>query len=406
MTYQRGWVLATVLGVWAFAFARLAQASADEVFDYPLGQYTAQVGVDAWRFSDGQPEDLLMMSTNTQWDYRPVSPWMTFDGRLQFSPQTTLALKARSDQQMGTHVDELSVAWAISPGLGVKAGVVDYKTSWCRTYDIDSPWVRENDPFCTVVSTSGPSGGAPGAQAYVNLPVGIYRVQAIAGIYNPLLLNYNTRELSNISYQLYRVDKNDKQGVSVNVLNLETATEFRLGVLGAQQSAQVYGRWNTESFHIEQTYRIIFAGMSVYLMPQVNMRIQTLHHIMENKSVSYPGAVLPHYFSGVNLTRASNVLELNYQINAQDVLAFAVNSYDYDFAFTQTKYPFPGYNYDENWYHYKQRAMSVAWRRDWERGLFTVLQVTRSRLAVDGTSVGSERLNGASGLGFRLGYRF
>lgn len=409
MTCQRMWVLAIVLAMGALAPVRAvqaAQAEAAEAIDYPLAEYTAQVGVDAWRFSDGEPQPLLMMSTNTQWHYRTVSPWMTFDGRLQFAPQVTVTLKARSNQEMGSHLDELSADWSISPYLGLRAGVVDYKTSWCRTYDIDSPWVRENDPFCTVVTTSGPSGGAPGAQAYVNLLKGVYRVQGVAGIYSPLLMDYNTREFSNISYPLYHVDKNDKQGLSINVLNLETATEFRLGLLGAQQSAQVYRAWNTSPFYVEQTYRLLFAGVSLYLTPKINMRIQTLHHVMENKNLSYPGATLPHYQSGVSIKRASNVLELTYQVDSQDMLAFAINSYDYDYALTLSKYPFPGYTYDPNYYQYQQRAMSVAWRRDWARGVFTVLQATRGRLALEGTSVGREQLSAANGFGFRLGYRF
>jgi len=118
-----------------------------DAVDYPIGRYNAQVGMDAWQFSSDKPEKLLMMATNTHWRYRPVAPWGTFDGRLMLSSQAAVALKARTNQEMGSHVDELSADWAFSPSVGVKAGVLDYKTSWCRTYDIDSPWVRENDPF-------------------------------------------------------------------------------------------------------------------------------------------------------------------------------------------------------------------------------------------------------------------
>jgi hypothetical protein len=390
---------------WCVAVQAQGQTQTNLV-DYPLGRYNAQVGVDAWRFSPDKPEKLLMLATNTQWQYRPVSPWGTFDGRLMLSAQATVSLKARTNQEMGSHVDELSADWAFSPSFGVKAGVLDYKTSWCRTYDIDSPWVRENDPFCTVVSTSGPSGGAPGAQAYVNLAVGGYRVQGIAGAYNPLLMNYNTREISNVTYPLYRVNKNQKQGVSINVLNLDTATEFRLGLLRAQQGAQVYGGWNTAPFHIEQTYQLAFAGLSFYITPKLNMRMQTLHHVTNSNNFSYPGALQPHFLSVKNINRTSNVLELSYQMNPQDTFALALNRYDFDAQKTQTNFPFSGYTYDSHFYQYQQSAMSAAWRRDWIRGVFTVFQVTRSRFVLEGTSAGGDQIKSANGLGFRLGYQF
>ena len=386
--------------------AQASENSRAEAVDYPIADYTAQVGLDGWQFSSGKPERLLMMSTNTQWHYNPVSPWGTLNGRLMLSPKATLSLKARSNQAMGSRVDEFSADWAVSPKFGLKVGVVDYKTSWCRTYDIDSPWVRENDPFCTVVSTSGPSGGAPGVQAYVNIPVGGYRVQGIAGVYNPLLMNYDTHEFSNINYAFYTVEKNKKQGASLSVLNLETATEFRLGLLGAQESARASEAWYRESFRIEQTYGVVFAGLSFYVTPKLNVRLQTLRHMAENKHVSDPGSTRPHIWRGINLKRTSNVMELNYQMSAQDMFALAVSGYDFGTSWIETNAPFPGYTYRPDYAQYHQRAMSVAWRREWSRGVFTAMQVTRSRFTRQDSYLGIDRAASADGLGLRIGYQF
>ena len=388
----------------AGATVQAAEDPRVEGVDFPIGRYVAQVGADAWQFSNGRPEALLMMSTNTQWHYRPVSPWGTFSGTLMVSPKATMTLKVRSNQEMGSHVDELSVDWMLSPRLGLKAGVVDYKTSWCRTYDMGSPWVRENDPFCTVVSTSGPTGGAPGVQGYLNSSFGAYRMQGLIGTYSPLVFNYNTREFSNIQPTSYRVTKNSKQGVSVSVLNLDTATEFRLGLLGAQQSADVYGAWQGGAYQINQTYGIVFAGASFYLTPKLNMRMQALRHRMENKSVSPVNSPWPHTFQGANQARYSKVMELNYQANTNNLVALAISRYDMDQMSQVTNYPFPGYTgYD---YAYQQGGISVAWRRDWGVGVFSVIQLTRSHFLLRDVYYQQDRAASANGLGMRLGYQF
>jgi hypothetical protein len=377
-----------------------------DAVDYPLGRYNAQLGVDVWQFESDKPEKLLMMATNTQWRYKPVSPWATFDGRLMLSSLATVSLKARANQEMGSHVDELSADLAVSPSFGVKAGVLDYKTSWCRTYDIDSPWVRENDPFCTVVSTSGPSGGAPGLQAYVNLPIGNYRVQSIVGVYSPLAFNYNTTEFSNASYKLSHVTKNQKQGASISALNLDTATEFRVGVLQAQQALSAYESWNEPVFQVEQAYELVFAGVSFYVAPKLNIRMQTLRHARVNKEISNPNVDGPHVRRGDNLKRSSQVVEFNYQLTAEDLIGVAFSKYLYNATLTETNYPLGGYTVYPDYYVYAQKAMSVAWRHDWSRGIFTVLQLTQSQLALNDRLTNIDRTAKATGLGMRLAYQF
>jgi len=370
--------------------------------------HVAKVGVDAWRLSPKSPEPLLMLPTNSQWPYKSVSPWLTFDGRKTVHRNAVLSLKVRADQAMGTHVDEMSLDWSVSPSLGFKAGVVSYKTSWCRTYDVDSPWVRENDPFCMVKTTSDASGGAPGLQVYANVPLGSYRVQGLAGIYRPLLLNYNPTEFSNAAYDNAHIDRNKKKGLSVSIENLETASELRLGLLNAVQSELVFGSWNTEPFRVHQSYNMVFLGGAFYVAPQVQVRLQTLRHAMVNSKWSVPGSIRPNYLGGVDLARRSDVLEVNYLHSSQDVFAFAVSRYVYDNSYIVTSYPFAGYFIDRNYFIYTNKNMSASWRHDWAKGVFTAVQWSYNSLDIYNRLItdAPNREAGGHGLGLRLGYQF
>ncbi len=398
-----------VVCLWLLTAGVSAQAVDDAADEGLIRTYVAQVGVDAWRLSPKTPENLLMLPTNSQWHYRSASPWFTFDGHMMVQRQAVLRLKVRADQSMGTHVDELSLDWSVSPSLGVKAGVVSYKTSWCRTYDIDSPWVRENDPFCVVKSTSDASGGAPGLQLYANVPVGSsYRVQGLAGVYRPLLLNYNTTEFSNAPYPNAHIDRNNKKGLSLSVQNLETASEVRLGVLSADQSEYVFGNWNSEPFRVYQTYNMVFLGGAFYVAPQVQVRAQTLRHDMLSNNRSVAGSVMPSYLGGVDLARRSDVLEVTYGYSSQDVLSFAISRYVYDNSWTHSNYPEVGYSTDRNYFVYKNKNISTSWRHNWAKGAYTAVQWSYNSLSLYNRFVtGAPNRDAAGhGLGVRMGYQF
>jgi hypothetical protein len=399
---------------WLICFSLLTGSAVGafaQVLDDDVDVFTthvAQVGVDAWRLSPKTPETLLMLPTNSEWHYKSVSPWLTFDGRMTVHRNAVLSLKVRADQAMGTHVDEMSIDWSVSPSLGFKAGVVSYKTSWCRTYDIDSPWVRENDPFCMVKTTSDASGGAPGLQVYANAPIGSYRVQALAGIYRPLLLNYNTTEFSNISYPNAQIDRNHKKGVSLSLQNLETATELRVGLLQADQSEYVFGALGEKPFRVYQQYNMVFLGAAFYVSPTVQVRLQTLRHGMASNNRSFAGGANPSYLGGVDLARQSDVMELNYWYSSQDVFAFAASRYTYDNSLTVANDPFPGYRTDRSYYVYKNRNLSASWRHDWVRGLFTAVQWSYNTMDLYNRTItpSPNRDAGGHGLGVRLGYQF
>lgn len=370
--------------------------------------YVAQVGVDAWRLSPQTPERLLFLPTNSQWNYRSTSPWLTFDGQATVHRHAVLSLKVRADQALGTHVDEMSLDWALSPSLGVKTGVVSYKTSWCRTYDVDSPWVRENDPFCTIRTTSVASGGAPGLQVYANAPVGDYRVQGLVGLYRPLLLNYNTTEFSNVDYPNSHIDRNSKKSLSLSVQNMDTATELRLGLLNTVQSNYVYDYLNEGPDRVRQNYNVMFLGAAFYVLPKLQVRVQTLRHDMISNRRSPPGSEKPSYLGGADLARRSHVLEMNYWHSAQDVLAFAVSKYTFDSSYINTNYPDPGYINYRSYYRSGNRNLSASWRHNWSEGFYTAVQWSYNKLDlyILDEQPSPYREAGGHGLGLRLGYQF
>jgi hypothetical protein len=386
-----------------------AQAQADTASSqYPLIQHNTQMGVDVWRLTPESPSLLLAMPNNSQWRYRSESPWGTFDGRLMASSTLLFTLKARADQSMGTHVDELGADWAYSPSLGFRAGVLSYKTSWCKTYNLDSPWVRENDPFCTSQNASEASGGAPGVQVYANTAFGEYRAQAMAGIYRPLLFNYNVKEFSNMTFQRFHVDVNEKRGVSLSVLDTQSSTEFRIGLLAAKQSARVGQKYVNEVDRVDQTYGITFAGVSFYPLPRLNVRLQTLSHDMTAAQWSPIGSVWPHYKNGSELMRRSNVAELNFQYSAQDVWAFAISQYSFDNISISTNYPMVGYTRLAQ-FPYLLTSTSASWRHDWRKGMYTSAQWTYNKGRAAAFQIPDQSAmayRGAHGVGLRLGYQF
>jgi len=225
----------------ALSFAQIAAAPEHEWADDVIGSHVLQVGVDAWRINTSAQEDttanmkalsrLQLANSYPVWSYQDVSPWLRFDGGLRVGGNTLLALKYRSDQSTGSRLDEVSVDWAYH-AFGVKAGVLDPKMSWCRTYDVDSPWVRESNGFCTIQPDNFAKGSAPGVQTYANLILGDYSFQGLVGVYRPLMFDYAPRETPTIVVApSATVLSHTRSGMALSATNLKNGTEARLGLM-------------------------------------------------------------------------------------------------------------------------------------------------------------------------------
>jgi hypothetical protein len=280
----------------------------------------------------------------------------------------------RADQGQGVSLDQLSFDHAISPSLGMRAGVLDYRATWCRVYDMDNPWVRENDPFCNNKGANLATASAPALQVYTNFDVGNYRVQGLAGIYRPLAFGYEPQEFSNfILPATATVIKNQKHGVSVSALDKITATELRFSWIGARQSLfesdfiqfKDPNLYPATQLLYHQKVSNYFIGVSWQLMPKVRSRLtyfrSNLEAYCEILNQASGGSCQNEF------RRAATVLELGYQANPRDVVSMAISHY----AFRQ-----------EPVYAATTHSGSVAWRRDWYQGWFSALQLTYARAAV------------------------
>lgn len=391
--------------------------------------YDLEVGLDAWDLRPSVDRDtaqnqssntrLFLANSTPYWTYENISPWIKFQGSVRLLDNTKLSMRYRRDVSSGSRLDELSIDHSHS-GVGIRAGVLDYKTSWCRTYEVDSPWVRENDPFCTVRTTSQSIRAAPGMQLYANGAVGDLQLQAIAGLYNPLQFDYTSTEFTNTVLNAYsKVVKNDKVGLSLNVTDVTTALELRLSLLHTDQAAHYRAGPAELAYRIEQTVDVVYAGISFNPVPPLTVRLTHLESNMQGKYHYPAGWVrLDDYVAQTTYRdsspKTSNVLELNYQASARDVFALAYSVYDLATDATNYEYdPITGKTtaaVNPDAFDFRNTNTSISWRRDWKKGVFTVVQWTQAQAQSSyrpgpAAPLALANSNGTA-LGLRLGYRF
>lgn len=400
--FQRGWL---VIGLVMQALLVPAQA------DWGL-KSSAQVGVDAWHLSSSAQDQpgrrfLWMANANTRWDYQDAAPWYTLQSHLRNGAQGEWVLRSRGSQGYGGALDELSYAHFVSHALGLRAGILDYRATWCRTYDLDNPWVRENDPFCTDRFTSLATASAPALQVYTHVDVGDYQVQGLLGWYRPKALGYEPREFSGLVLaDSARVTQNRKQVLSLNAINSETATEWRLSWIGTDQRLFESAFMQmaplpapASQLAYEQRVSTYFAGVSWLLAPQLRSRLTHLRgHIRGVCELMNPAAGEP---CANQFHKSSSVWELSYQLDPSDVLSLAISQHGVRHRGEQ----------GVPVYQARNRAVSLGWRRDWPGGWFNAWQLTRSMAWVPYQHRPWEQsyLPGrasAWGLGLRAGYQW
>ncbi len=400
-----GWV---TLVMTALLLASPAQAQTDWAL-----KSSAQLGVDAWHLSvdaSDQPvrHFLLLANARTDWRYRDMAPWYTLQTQLRVGSQGEWVLRSRGNQSYGGAVDQLSYAHSISPALGWRAGILDYRATWCREYDLDNPWVREADSFCVGRFNNSATASAPALQVYAKVDVNEYQVQAVAGLYRPKALGWDRREFSNLFIaDSATVLQNKKHALSVNAVNTATSTEWRLSWIGSDQrlfdSALVQindaASFPATQLHYRQAVSTYFAGVSWQLAPRLRSRVTHFRSSLQaHCELLNPAAGEP---CANQFYRASTVWELGYQLSPIDVLSLALAHYD----LRQTEM------LDVQVYEARSRNQSLAWRRDWGRGWFTSTQLTWTQGSVPYNNKPRQTpyipgTSSAWGLGLRVGYQF
>ncbi len=381
-------------------------------------EWSFQTGFDNWRLSpstgadDPSTPNLLQANAFTKWHYENSSPFVIITNNTQLTRDISFSLKARSDQQMGSRVDDLSLQWEISPKLGFRAGVVDYKTSWCRTYETDSPWMREIDGLCVTPQYRDVTGGAPGAQAYTNSELGDYRIQTLIGLYNPLWLNYAPLEFGNlVPPGNYAITSNKKIGFNLNAINTYSGLEFKFSYIRANQSA--YSAPPDWSMTSQQKQDMYYVGMSFPIASNLKLTLTQSYRTLNQTARTDQGfSCLPQTYCNYNaeIKYRSKVAEVIYQYDAKNQIGASYSNanirlgqYFYDNPITTLL------ESDPDNYHISTRLAGLTWRHDWSKGVFTILEYIHSNaLFAYSSQFDSPQLFYSFGnaVGFRLGYKF
>lgn len=380
---------------------------------------TFQFGVDAWHlrsstqedvFNGPQPQDwnmshsmLGLPSSMTTWDYNPVSPWYKFQGSVSPLRNLVFSTKFQANQTLGFRIDELSADYALSEFLGFRAGIVDYKLSWCSAYDTQSPWIFEPNMFCGMKYTTSVTGGAPGAQTYFNNKYGDYRFQALAGVYLPNTLNYDTKDFGNyvLDGSPQKNDKNLKYGLSFNLLNVQSGTQLRLSWVHGDQHA-TSDLYSTGQQRSDMTY----AGLEMNLAPRLNLRLSRTDYF---GSIRTQDQFDPEYsWNGVlsNVHFSNSTVELRYLVNQSNMFALAYTLYQYNIDNQDLPVALVEGSgiWGDGYFALNRQQVSASWRHDWDSGLFSIAQVSYTDL-INGYNGARYKANSLAA-GLRVGFTF
>lgn len=373
---------------------------------------TLEVGVNAWAITPREPDkpsapsglngsayndhvNLFLPDSETRWNFRPVSPWARFTTRTLLSPEMEFNLKARADQWMGTRLDVAHLDWAPSPFVGLRTGVVSFNTQWCRTYDVDSPWIEDPDMACRNQMFMAITNAAPGVQAYVNTLLGDYQLQSIVGVYRPMLFSYETQEFGLNFRNLrsnFKREFNRKTSAALNLVHLQTGSQMRLGWIHSDQAGDYTPQLTPQDRARHNLMEHFYWGVDTYLQPHWRLRYSISKFASRN------------FYDGVLVVRdhdKSETLELIHELKSTDQLALGwsqlriASSVD-DLAFA---------NYQRDDYYFSNSAsVQIAWRHQWGQGLHSALQWTHA-WQTNGYE-GRRRPSSGDAIGMHWSYQF
>jgi hypothetical protein len=373
---------------------------------------TFEGGIDAWAITPHRPDppppgtrlingtafedhnSLALPDADTKWNYRSLSPWMRLSSNVRLSPNFEVNLKVRADQLMGAHVDVANIDWGPSPYLGLRAGVVNFNTNWCRTYDVDSPWLAEPDVFCRRKDFTNINNAAPGLQAYTNTTWGDYQLQTIVGVYRPKLFSYETREFGFNSESLgpdFKIGYNRKISAAANFLYLKTGSQLRLGMMRTQESGAYNPRPVQEGRARLNLVDNYYLGIDAYLRPTLRLRYSASKFASRD---FYDDLLVVHDKD------SSQTWELIYEWRSADLLALGWSKFSVAAAVDDVRLNYRA----DDYYYLSNSAWMTSWRHQWGKGLYSTLQWTHAS-QTNGYE-GRRRPGSGDAVGLRLGYQY
>jgi hypothetical protein len=375
---------------------------------------TFQTGVDVWAISPRQPnqvpfsfkgsdyedqKDLILPDSDTKWNYRSVSPWMRMSSSIRLSSTFEANLKVRADQLLGAHVDVANIDWAPSPYLGLRAGVVNFNTNWCRTYDVDSPWIAEPDVFCRSNASMRVNNAAPGLQVYNEIALGDYQMQSIVGAYRPRLYGYETEEFGFNTDNLrsnFKRDSNQKISAAVNFVNLKTGTQLRLGMMHSDQAGHYSPRLSSDDRARHNLVDNYYLGIDTYLRPSLRLRYSASQFFSRD------------FYDDVLIIRdkdKSESMELIYEWTAADQWALGWSRFTIAASLDDAAFKKNAENSKaEDFYSLSNSSLQMSWRHQWGKGIYSIVQWTHAA-QINGY-YGSRRTGSGDAVGVRLAYQY
>lgn len=386
--------------------------------DLPPSKWSYQIGVDTWHIKADVAEDtypgyvedrsyLLLPDYNTKWSYHNPAAYGWAIGSTMLTPSITSNIKVQVNQMFGLRIDEAQIEKKISPYLSFRAGVVDYKTSWCRSYEADTVWMRDVEPLCNLQTFRDITGGAPGAQVVVQNHLDPYVVQAQIGIYRPKAFGYAPQEFGDL-YPVpdtkfkYTVNSNNKTGVNINILDLYRSIEARFSYIYGIQEA--YAPDETLKSTTRQANKATYAAISFPILNKVTANIS---HFTQIQNATCRSDIAPYSSCNLNafFKKTFKSMDASYPVNQRHTIGIGITKINYDFRQD---------NYDpitqfQTFLSAIPRSIDITqknlgWRMDFGNGLFTQLQYIKSKQS---TSIYGEAYPSAGrALGLRIGYQF
>ena len=335
------------------------------------------VGLDAWQVPQKQVR--YMPNYNTANPWQSVGQFVTAKGDWTYG-KAKFSASGKMDSISGSSIDRLDVDYSFG-SYGVRAGIVPYRVSWCRTYDSNSPYIQEADAFCRSPILNEISRGAAGVQAYKSWLEGDYLLDSMVGYYDPLIDNQD-KSLGPYK-QVGPTVGSQKFGGSLNLMKLSTGTQVRISYL---HSRLLQNDTSPTGFQRHLEYDTLYIATETTFYDKLQIRASW-------------AAYLGEQINNRNLyewTGTSSTLEGVYAITPQDSLAIAASYYDNITEYASK----PGKLQSLNVPSY-----TAAWRHNFDDGYFGILQLTQS---IDDYTLttGANTTKEGVALGLRLGKVF
>jgi hypothetical protein len=343
---------------------------------------TATVGLDAWSVPTTSVRYLPNYSLPDGKEWAPFSQWAKATAKHEvetdFGPVTFTA-QGQHHTLIGSRVDRLDASVRITDSTGVRVGVLPYKTSWCRTYDANSPWMAEPDAFCRFHGLNELAQGAFGAQAFHSAIAGGWLVDSMVGIYRPEVDGQSDKLGPYVKVGPNTLHK--KVGASINAMHLPTGVQLRVALLKTLQNQKS----DTGSYERRLDYDTRYIAIEGNPLQNLTLRGSVASYVGNQTNPA-----LPYAWDG-----QSQTIEAIYKPAQSHSIALGLSQYTN--VTTYAKAP--------NFQRVEVPTTNVAWRTDWSDGLHTVVQATRSNDNAT-TRAGVATAKAGNAIGLRIAKTF